>query len=1619
MKGNRVIAWVVVCCLISQWVGAIGSPGTRTTVDIGEDRERETQRALSLGQRGSLGHSYNVSLAQETSFGLQGEGERAGQAQEQPNRPMEEDPRVSLVAHEGAFLGEEEVHRAKVSILRVEQSWRHYGRWVYWSHMVNRGLYWIFLKDSTGHDSVGSSIAQDSGGHLVNTSIQSRDVHMLLEPLLEDPEENERSLSFLPGHLLQSMKGLFPKAWGRLWISGMSFPFDEDVVLKRIHGVNAFVAGIEEVLMEGLHLFLLVLLVSQLVYSAQEGEPFSKVLDIFFVSGDDNSIRDFYSITSPVPHAGALWTILLLPVVWGLYGGIQGYRTGVDREHNKHALDVLRKGPSSVFRDYFRWSLPFYDQEHALHILSRSLLWDQRVSLEEKTDYLEAIKKYCQKHPGRGLMNGTHVFYQVVAGISVKDMEHLSQEEIEGLLDLKAKALIYLQETGLRPREKLLSREIFSQGVPALYARYLLWTLGHYPKVSETIGWGIFRAAKTALSLILFKTLIEGILDILNCPRQPGTTWTGKTSWAADFTYECWQAYMKAFNQVPGQPAETLIALFPQFHLPEVVTFDVSGKGINGSAMAQLLRGFRLAQPGVSIGVFNGSGNMMGFISPQDTVDFCAELRYLEALVVLDLSRNWIGNFGSRGIQSLGEGLRYLPNLQTLNLENNTQISASGSMGTVALGESMRHVPQLKNLNLAMIGVGYSDSKGIVALAEGLSSVPNLQTLDLSGNFIGSLDSNGTVALAEGLSSVPNLQTLDLSANWIGYTDSNGTVALGIGLRSVRELQTLDLSTNFIGKTGSDGIASLGENLHLISKARWLGLDTNTLYNASQSSLENLQKGIESLSSLTTLNIDQQAQLTGAGVAPLPVTFQVPQTIPLWMAQNLSVFIYSHEGLGPITTDLHLVQTPEELETYLNKIPNTTLELNLNSVFRSSFGFMETLSHSLPRFSNLTTLRLVNNYIGNSGSEEVIAFAGSLPFLRELRTLDLSNNMIGYRDSQGVIALAEGLRYVPHLLILDVSGNVIGYKDTHGEIALGEALRFVPQLKSLDLSNNLIGYRGTQGMVALAEGFRNVPRVQTLDLSNNLIGLSGSSGVVALGEGLRNVPELHTLDLSGVMIGLSDSSGTVALGEGLRYVPGLRTLVLSQNAIGSMDSRGMVSLGKGLEYVRGLQILDLSGNQIGSIDSIGTVALGEAMKDVPGLQILDLSENAIGLKDSKGTKALGNGLKHVLDLKELDISNTMIGFSGSNGTVALGEGLQQLGRLEFLNLADDYIGYHGPEGSQAILEVLPVLFASSLEEANIQGMTNITWKEAQNAFSIRLDRQLEASCATQRCHGGAISQPSFHESSDRSRLRRMIANLEGSPVEIPSNRKNGTIIPDEIFFSDFKTSFVTSGASRLEPPRVLSIIPEMLGGLYYGVRHVLTPVSEPIVSMGGSHADYLEVKAIPSVRTEYSDASDTLSPKTKSDPFRPPEGPGFRLDEVMTGAVAWYLVGKAAYEWWYHLRVPGPSIDYAPRHGRGKWERHTNHLFKKARKALEVLGRFSKDAGEVDEYKDALEWREEEFEELRVLSLQKHPSQESKSLAPLKKREDLEEDMHFFLRQLESELMLNNVQFLNGVWVKG
>ena len=104
----------------------------------------------------------------------------------------------------------------------------------------------------------------------------------------------------------------------------------------------------------------------------------------------------------------------------------------------------------------------------------------------------------------------------------------------------------------------------------------------------------------------------------------------------------------------------------------------------------------------------------------------------------------------------------------------------------------------------------------------------------------------------------------------------------------------------------------------------------------------------------------------------------------------------------------------------------------LYSVKFSDNHTFESFLLTIPKLTVLTTLKLVNNSIGDAAATVLAEF---LPSLTALRTLNLGHNSIG---AAGVTALAAALPKLTALTTLDLGGNSIGRA---GARALAAALR--------------------------------------------------------------------------------------------------------------------------------------------------------------------------------------------------------------------------------------------------------------------------------------------------------------------------------------------------------------------------------------------------------------------------------------------------------------------------------------------------------------------------------------------------------------------------------------------------
>ncbi|HQS83635.1 MAG: hypothetical protein B7Y25_02180 [Alphaproteobacteria bacterium 16-39-46] len=931
-------------------------------------------------------------------------------------------------------LDSDELDPEKARLKAVENSWRNQIRWVYLSRLGHRSLYFLFLKHFVSPSEIEnlelspSDPTENSESSSSETLSASIVPHESSEPL-DSSEENTQTLVSETDFQPESADAEEPShpSFSHLWLHGRSFPL-EGKDLKRVLVVNATLEGIETVLIEGVHTLFLALMVSQVFYSIKDHTDFAKVFDIIFSSADDNSIRDLYQIGTPIPHAQGLWALLAIPFAWGTFKGLKTYYHS-EKEDFQEELEKLEHLPISFYHDTLRWFFPYLPYEHAFHVLTDTLLFEKEVLSEEKLNILRSLDAFSEKHGGRSRMFAYHTFYNVVDGTSVRNFSLLPTNTQEELLEEKALALHFLMKAGHRPHKA------FFNFIPAFYARYLLWTLGQCEGVTENVAFLGLRTLKTAITVLLLKTIIEGILDILNCPQQQGQTWTGPADWASDYTYECFQEYMHVFcNPLPGQPVETLTSLFSQFHLPSVISMDLSGKSLNGTVIAQILNAFRADQPSITIVDLDVSRNNIGTLSSQDTFLFAGSLQGLSGLQRLNVSSNDIGYTDSNGPIALAKVLFYLTQIQTLDLSHN-QIGWTDSNGTIALAEVLPHLKNLQTLSLSNC-IGCTDSYGTIALAEVFPYMTGLQTLDLSCSYIGRMDSNGTIALAGALPYLKKLQTLNLWGNNIGTTDSEGIENLGIALSQMKGLKSIFLQQNpFYNTTFCQYYIP------------WISCP---LYFKDDSSLDNY---LSHLSNQTTsLNLGMALNSNSNMTLMMRV-----------MSQNLPRFSYLKN-----------------------------LDLSNNGIEKTnSHGTVE-LSTALPYLIHLQTLDLSGNSIGLTDFNGTVALAEVLSYLMHLQTLDLSENAIGWWYSNGIIELAEALPHLMQLQTLNLLGNNIGYTDSYGTIALAKSLLHLTQLQILDLSGNLIGSTGPEGTAALLSTLSELTQYYSL----TTLSLAGMNNVI-------------------------------------------------------------------------------------------------------------------------------------------------------------------------------------------------------------------------------------------------------------------------------------------------------------------------------------------------------------------------------------------------------------------------------------------------------------------------------------------------------------------------------------------
>jgi len=1176
-----------------------------------------------------------------------------------------------------------------------------------------------------------------------------------------------------------------------VWLSGGSFPVKSERTRKYILFVDGLRQGTEFVISRTLQTGIAALTLYQFYNYLDQKPPLlcqgpasSKSIGsmIDFLTNADEKVllgvfHDVLGYQSGVlPY---LRYLLATPFVWGITKGLWNTRkSSLKSEEISGILQEIGDLKPSFGRDTLRWLLPLHPLDRRLNFLMKNFLWNPDVSAEDLQKIWKCLETLSTDHHGYTPINALARVMSIAYGLNIRDVKAFSKkthrvrrgEDVEenqyDFLDtmddrikIKDQAFFFLQEMANfnRTKQKETFSKKFQAGMTALYAKYLLWSLGSPRTLTETLGPTVFKAGKLYIQAKLAQVIIEAFLQAEECPKQPGVSIAGVEPWASDLTQECFEATAKIFNVIPGQPTDTLIGNLDQYYFPNCkIDLDLSGRGLSGQTIANITRA--LLEHNVTFTSLDLSGNAVN--TPED---FEAFFSVLGEVTYLDLSNNGIGSANSDGTVALGERLSILTQLNFLNLSRNN-IGDTDSLGMIALGGGLSHLTQLTDLDLSHNSIESKDSKGMVAFGEALSHLTQLTSLTLSYNQIGYKGSDGTVALGQGLSYLTQLMRLDLSTNQIGYMGSDGTVALGQGASYLTQLTDLDLSNNFIGFIDSKGMVALGAGLSHLMPLRSFNLSYNFIGHTDSNGTIALGQGLSNLTQLTSLDFSYNDISSGIEILAMSL-------------RNLHQ-LKTFQFLPNLITNTDIVGINEAL--------NLTLAPPLPSIITSSAD-ADTYCQSLP--SSVQNCDL-SRRMPNPSASTIKTLMQCLKS-KSLVFLSLSGNQIGNTDSEGTVALGEGLSYLTQLTSLDLSYNFIGYTDSEGTVALGEGLSYLTHLTSLNLSRNLIGYTDSKGTVALGQGLSHLTQLTSLDLSDNSIGSNNSEGTIALGEGLSYLTQLTSLNLWANYIGNTDSEGTIALGEGLSHLTQLTSLNLLDNYIGYTDSEGTAALGKGLSHLIQLTSLDLSQNLIGATNSNGTVSLGEGLSHLTQLTSLDLSYNYIGYIDSEGTLALTKGIRGTYNLRTLNLG---VNYIGSTGT-------------------------EGPEALISVLLNKTLLPNLRIESLNIQDMVNVSWTNFANTLQQTRSQAMMDACQISKCFGGSIHvSPNLNQESPVSSFLSQTPYLAGNAtyLELPSTltdpaESRALVVYEEAAAASIESDTLSAlGVSALSGA-AFAALPEALG----------------------------------------------------------------------------------------------------------------------------------------------------------------------------------------------------------------
>ncbi|OJW47104.1 MAG: hypothetical protein BGO67_10360 [Alphaproteobacteria bacterium 41-28] len=979
-----------------------------------------------------------------------------------------------------------------------------------------------------------------------------------------------------------------------LWLHGGPIPLDSSSAINRNVILKSFGSSLEEGVIESIHTILLALMGYQVYKLIQSGEwttDFGSLVSFYFIDAD---IVSYLGMIRTLHESPELFALLGVPLVYAVAKTLYNYwqiSEPTDKAVGEDIEGLTNRSPkwdSVIFNilsviPFVSSLLNFHPLKRKIPAITTLILWEGRLPPEARENAFTALSQLAHTRKGLSQMTAIESLYHLSQGMHLKNLIQ-RPHDVEDLLHIKLRAFHALKE---------IYQDLPTISLNKFRTAVLLWEMGQSP------SWfiSIIEPANKVIRAVFYWYVLYGLIDVLykyiTCPFEylEKFSWVGGLEpYASDYSKECFDAQVKAFNTLPGQPAYTLVGDLGRYHFPGPYDLDLSNKGIQGPVIADIVEGFKKANvPLKSLDVSHNAITNSSDIA-----------RIFEALPleIINLSMEFInrdnGYSSSHHFLELGR----LTGLQSFDISN-TALSPD-NIG--AIGQALQNLPYLKELRLGWDSYYGELNTNIAQIAQ--SFKPSLIILDLGG-FDLSSDLEGQIALGNSLAQIPTLKELYLGFTGIGGNDQTNTtlneaatIALAHGISAQQNLCILDLSNNFIGKKDASFLLS-----SLPPSLTDLDVSDNEIY--YQGDVKALAQAVQQMSELTSFKIDDN-QLRNS-----------PDLLKaLQKKQKLTILELSQNFFNDTIQLRDLLQTTPNLETL--KFSNN--QLTKGSILVPALSTLGKLKSLDLGGNNFTTADRVSLWQATSYLtkipfylDEDLNFASTYlkSFNSTTTRLDLPRLIPNDPSALGTI-MPQVVDLFPNLRELDLSYNFIfgvGYNNTPiigGIQALITYLPHLTTLQSLRMSfatDNLYHITPPEELITFPQIIGQLPNLQNIDFSDTPFLFANS-----LGKGLENIHSLTSINLTFCWYNFFEApdtwQGGIQLIQGLQAQPHLIHLKLSGNQIGSSsgskDPNSTLALAKGLNSWPHLQSLGLGNCRIGYEDPSSASLFLEKLADLAG-----------------------------------------------------------------------------------------------------------------------------------------------------------------------------------------------------------------------------------------------------------------------------------------------------------------------------------------------------------------------------------------------------------------------------------